>query len=172
MTRPEENPIEYLFKNEYKSYADNIYGELMAEKWDKVLEFSPVTDILRVMIAGTDMGGYKLTINCRNEAEVNRLKMANAKWPAEIEIKDISKFFSIYLHDIVEIERREWDLKGKTVYVYDYARNHEGNDLSNDAIHHLALRWAGTTQFNFIPPYKDFILPEGYGNNDESKQNK
>lgn len=169
MTREEENPIEYLFKDKYKGYADNIYGELMAEKWDKVLEYSPVTDILRVMLAGTDIGGYKITVNCRNDAEVQRLKMATAKWPSEIEVKDVSKYICLYIHDIIEIERNDWDIKGKTVYVYNYARNHVGNDLSNDGISELVLRWAGTTLFNLINPYKDFILPEGYGGDNEKK---
>jgi hypothetical protein len=167
MTRPEENPIEYLFKDEYRGYSDTIYGELMAEKWDRVLEYSPVTDILRLMLAGTDLGGYKITVNCRNQAEVDRLKLANSKWPAEIEIKDISKYICLYIHDILEIERNEWDIKGKTVYVYNYGRNHIANDLSNDGISELALRWAGKSQFNFINPYNTFVLPEGYGGKNE-----
>lgn len=163
LTRKEENPIEYMFLDEFKGHADTIYGELMAEKWDAVLDNSPVTDILNVVYASYKMAGYKITINCRNEAEEKRVKLVTHDWKTVIDIKDTSPFFCLYLHDIMSILRNDYQVEGKTVYLYNYSKNHPNDEMYDDDadIHPLALRWQNSVIFKFISPYKTFKMPVG-----------
>lgn len=163
LTRKEENPIEYMFKEQYKGHADNIYGELMTEKWDSVLNHSPTTDILKVVYSGYKSAGYKITINCRNEEEVKRVKLITHDWHSIIDVKDTSIYFCLYLHDVVSILRNNYDVKGKSIYLYDYSKNHANDDMSNNNkdINPVAARWKNSTIFKFISPYSTFKMPKG-----------
>lgn len=163
LTRKEENPIEYMFANEYKGHADTIYGELLAEKWESVLNHSPTTDILKVVYSGYKNAGYKITINCRNDEEVKKIKLLTHDWKTEIDLKDTEPFFSLYLHDIMSILRNDYKVEGKTVYLYNYSKNHADDEMSdnNADIHPIALRWKATTIFKFISPYSKFKMPLG-----------
>lgn len=163
LTRKEENPIEYMFRTEYKGHADSIYGELMFEKWEKVLDHSPTTDILKVVLSSYKNAGYKITVNCRNEEEINRTKLITKDWLTEIQVKDVSIFPCLYLHDIASIDRNRYDVKGKSIYLYNYSRNHPNYEMyeGNTEIHPDALKWKDTTIFKFISPYSKFIMPKG-----------
>lgn len=163
LTRKEENPIEYMFLQEYKGHADALYGELLYEKWERVLDHSPTTDILKVVLSSYKNAGYKITINCRNEAEVSRIKLITKDWSPIVEVKDVSSFFCLYLHDIASITRNKYDIKGKSVYLYNYSRNHPNYEMydGNNEIHPDALKWKETTIFKFISPYSKFTMPKG-----------
>ena len=162
LARKEESPIEYMFKEEYKGNADTLYGELLAKKWDKVINCSPMTDICRMCKAAVSEGGYRVTVNCRSEEEANRVKLFTRLWGTVIQESDVSGYDFLYVHDLIEIIRRRWNIDGKVIYLYDYARNHENYDIHNgDAVHHLALRWVETSTFNLISPYAKFELPNG-----------
>ena len=162
LARKEENPVEYMFRDVYKGNADSLYGQLLAEKWDKVLSYSPMTGISKMVLMAVKDCGYRATINCRNEEEQKVARLFTNKWSAEVNVADVKGYDFLYVHDLLELIRRQWDVDGKVVYLYDYSRNHEDYDVHNgDAIHHLALRWADTTTFNLIQPYADYKLPVG-----------
>ena len=163
LTRKEENPIEYMFLPEYRGHADSIYGELLFSKWDRVLDHSPTTDILKVVFSSYKNAGYKITINCRNEEEARRIKLVTKDWHSLIDIKDVSSYFSIYLHDLISVDRNKYDIRGKSVYLYNYSRNHPNNEMydGNNELPKEALKWRNTTVFKFISPYSKFTLPEG-----------
>lgn len=162
IARKEANPIEYMFKPEYAGNAGAIYGDMLATKWDKVLEYSPITDICKVFLQGIRHGGYDVTINCRNEAEAAKAKNITNMWKIKIEETDVSKYNILYIHDLESILERHWDVSGKVIYLYDWARNHEGYDIKNGAaVHHLFLRWSNVATFNLISPYAKYELPEG-----------
>ena len=162
LSRKEENPIEYMFKDEYKGNADTLYGQLLAEKWDKVLKYSPMTDLCKMFKLAVTQGGYKVTVNCRNELEENQVKLFTNLWKTKQNVEDIKDYDFIYMHDLIEIIRRQWDVSGKIIYLYNYSKNHEEDDLSNkDAINHLALRWTEVATFNLIEPYAGYKLPVG-----------
>lgn len=163
LTRKEENPIEYMFQDRYKGNADNIYGELMANKWDKVLDHSPTTEILKVIYSGYKKNGFKVTINCRNEAESDRTKLICRDWHTLIDIKDVSPYSSIFLHDIVSIDRNKYNVVGKTVYLYNYSKNHPNDEMKDNynEVHQDAIKWSGKTIFKFISPYAAFKMPIG-----------
>lgn len=163
LTRKEENPIEYMFQDRYKGNADNIYGELMLNKWKNVLDHSPTTEILKVVYNGYKKNGYKITINCRNEDEVDRTRLICKEWNPIINIKDVSLYSSLFLHDIVSIERNGYDVSGKTVYLYNYSKNHPNDEMKDNynEIHQDAIKWAGKTIFKFISPYATFKMPIG-----------
>ena len=162
LARKEENPVEYMFKDVYKGNADTLYGQILAEKWAKVLDFSPLTAICKMFLMAVREGGYKVTVNCRNEEEVKRVKLFTNTWTPKLQVEDVKEYDFIYVHDLVELIRRRWNIEGKVVYLYDYSKNHENDDVHNgDAIHHLALRWANVTTFNFISPYADYKMPVG-----------
>ena len=162
LARKEENHVEYMFKDIYKGNADTLYGELLAKKWNKVLDFSPVTSICKMFLMAVRDGGYKVTVNCRNEEEVKRVKLFTNLWSAKTNVEDVKDYNFLYVHDLVELIRRRWVVEGKVVYLYDYSKNHENDDVHNeDAVHHLALRWANVATFNFISPYADYKMPVG-----------
>lgn len=162
LARKEENPVEYMFKDTFKGNADSLYGQLILEKWSKVLEYSPLTSISKMLLMAAKNCGYNVTVNCRNEEEASRVRLFTNRWKPVVGVEDVKGFDFLYVHDLVEIIRRKWNVEGKVIYLYDYALNHENYDVHNgDAIHHLALRWADTTTFNLIPPYSDFKLPVG-----------
>jgi hypothetical protein len=162
LARKEENPIAYLFKPEYAGHADTIYGELMANKWDKVLEFSPVTDIAKMLYFGAKDGGYRVTINCANEIEEKAVKKYTNMWSTKINVEDVSKYQVLYIYYIEDIIRRKWNVDAKSVYLYDWAKNHINDDIKeSEAINPLAFRWVGETIFTFIKPYASFELPNG-----------
>ena len=161
LNRKENNPIEYLFKDEYKGFVEKIYGEMIEKEWGRVLTFSPLTTIYKMVLAGMKYGKYKFTINCRNEQEVQRIKDINVSLIPVIQIQDIIKFSALYIHDLSSVLEREWDIRGKTVFLYNYSKNHFDDDLNNDAPIDLALRWSKTTEFIFINPYEDYINPVG-----------
>jgi hypothetical protein len=156
LNRKEENPIAYLFKDEYAGHADTIYGELKVDKWEKVLSYSPPTEIAHVMYLGAKEGKYKITINCENELEANRVKDFTNLWKTEINIENVSKYDVLYIYDIEDIIRRKWDIDKKVVYLYDWSKNHVGFKMDPEAgINPLALRWVDKAIFNFIYPYKE-----------------
>jgi hypothetical protein len=162
VARKEENPITYLFKPEYAGNADSIYGEMKLNKWDKVLKYSPPTEISRMLYLGAKDGGFKISINCENELEAKKVSDFTNLWKIEYNVSDTSKYQVLYMYDIEDIIRRKWDVDGKVVYLYDWAKNHTNYDINaTDAINPLALRYINTTIFNFITPYKDFKLPVG-----------
>lgn len=162
LTRKEYNPIEYMFLNEYKGNADKIYTELMNEKWDQVVNQSPITDILKIFVTSYKRGGYKFTVNCRNQAEVDKMNLLTKEWNAEIQVKSVEPFFCLYLHDIMSIIDNDYDVKGKSIYLYNYSKNHPNDEMTDmTAIHPIALRWKNTTDFSFISPYINFQIPVG-----------
>ena len=156
LNRSEENPIAYLFKDEYAGHADTIYGELKADKWNKVLEYSPPTEIANVMYLGAKDGKYRITINCENDLEVKRSKDFTNLWNTKINVEDVSKYDVLYIYDIEDIIRRKWNIDKKVVYLYDWAKNHVGFKMDAKAgINPLAIRWMDKAIFNFISPYSD-----------------
>ena len=162
LSRKDENPVTYMFKDTYKGHADALYGQMLVEKWHKVIEYSPMTSIARVLMLAVKDGGYRVTVNCRNEEESKRVKLFTHLWTPVIQVDDVSSFDFLYVHDIVELIRRRWNVEGKVIYLYDYSKNHENDDVHNeDAIHHLALRWAQVATFNLISPYADYQMPNG-----------
>ena len=116
LTRTDENPIRYLFKDEYK---------------DSVLEYSPMTDILTALSIAASQSGIIVQVNCRNEEEQRKLKKVN-KWDSYINLKDTSKYCTIYLHDIREAV--DINIEGKVVYLYDYALNYLRGDMIEKTI--------------------------------------
>lgn len=161
LTRKEKNPIAYMFQDEYQGHADSIYGELLDQKWDKVLNFSPMTNIMKLFVVSSKQSGYKITVNCCNKAESDKIKLVN-NWVSEINIKDVGPFFCLYLHDITSIVDNNYRVEGKSIYLYNYSKNHPNDSMEDlDAIHPIALRWKDTTDFNFISPYNDFKIPVG-----------
>lgn len=159
LTRTDENPIRYLFKDEYKDSADDIYQDIKNTKWNKVLEYSPMTDILTALSIAASQSGIIVQVNCRNEEEQRKLKKVN-KWDSYINLKDTSKYCTIYLHDIREAV--DINIEGKVVYLYDYALNYLRGDMVEKTISELAVPFSYSSQFKFISPFKDFQLPEGY----------
>ena len=162
LSRKEENPIEYMFKEEFKGNADTLYGRLLAEKWDKVLDYSPMTSIGKMFLKAVTDGGYSVTINCRDENEVKRVKLFTHLWKTVIDEKDVKDYDFLYIHDLISIIRRQWNVDKKVIYLYDYSKNHENDDIHNGAaVHHLVLRWAEQATFNLISPYANYTLPVG-----------
>lgn len=163
LTRKEENPIAYMFVDEFRENADNIYMQLIKEKWNSVLNCSPTTDILKILYSGYKQNGFKITINCKNEEEIDRIKMLTKDWVSEINIKDTSPFFCLYLHDLTSIVKNNYDIMGKSVYLYNYSKNHFNDDMSNNNndINQIAIQWIDTTIFKFITPYSKFEMPVG-----------
>ena len=162
LSRKEENPIEYLFKPEYAGHADTLYGEMKSKKWSKVLSYSPVTEISRVLFLGIKDGGYKVTVNCSCQEEVDKIKELTNMWSTVIDEVDISKYQVLYVYYIQDIVRRKWNIDKKVVYLYDWSKNHINDDINQrEAINPLAIRWADKAIFNFIKPYSDFELPVG-----------
>ena len=159
LTRKDPNPIKFLFKKEYKKSADDIYKDLFNQKWDKVIANSPMTDILPAFVISASNYGIITQVNCKNQAEVDKMHSISS-WETFINIKDVTPYSTINIHDIMEV--LNFDVVGKTVYVYDYALNYLNNDMVTKAIHPIAIPFAGTTQFKIISPFKDFQLPEGF----------
>lgn len=163
LTRKDKNPIKFLFKKKYQDSADSIYQDLFKNKWDRVIQYSPMTDILPAFVLSASNYGIIMQVNCKNQEEVNKMQSIST-WETFINIKDISPYTTINIHDITEI--LDLDVRGKTVYVYDYALNYLNNDMTLKAIHPLAIPFAATTQFKIISPFKDFQLPEGFNKGD------
>lgn len=169
LTRSEQNPIKYLFKDEYKDSADDIYKDLIETKWDKVLKCSPLTDILPALIVTASQYGIVIQVNCTNKEEEAKFRTVST-WETFIN-KDITTGYNtLYLKDIREILKL--DVVGKVVYLYDYSLNYLNCDMAEKAIHEIAIPFSNTTQFKFISPFKDFVLPEGYRGNINSLRNR
>ena len=162
LSRKEKNPIEYMFNDEYKGNADSIYGELVTQKWNKVLDVSPTTDIMKLFVVSYKGAGYKITVNCMNQEEANKINLLLHDWNTEIDIKDVSPFFCLYLHDIMSIVERGYNIEGKSIYLYNYSKNHPNDEMDDlTAIHPIAIRWNNSAEFNFISPYGNFKMPIG-----------
>ena len=160
LTRKIENPITYLFKDKYKSNADLIFKELQDKKWDKVLEYSIPTDILRMFLVGTESAGFNLTIKCINDIECDHIRKINKKWNPQIEIESVDDFSALYIHNVKSLVTRKWNPNCKSVYLYGHALNYKNFDIKMDCINDVGLLFPHT-QFFFIPPYSDFELPKG-----------
>jgi len=169
LTRSEKNPIRYLFKNEYKSSADDIYADLLKTKWDKILHYSPITDIFPTFSLLASNFGTIIQVNCKNQAEVDKLR-TEVTWESFINIEKTSHYSALYLHDIEEVITL--DAVGKTVYIYDYALNFLNNDMVEKAISPLAIPYGSTTEFKIISPFNDFKIPEGYVGGFNNKKGK
>lgn len=160
LTRKEKNPIKFMFKNEYKKNADEIYTQLLDKKWEEVVIRSPATDILKLIIGLQMSNIINITINCRNEIEENRiLEKINKEWETKINETDFSHYFIIYAHDVEDLLNK--DLKEKVINLYGYARNYSNKDMSTEALSEYCVLFANTTKFILISPFADFVLPEG-----------
>lgn len=160
LSRKEKNPIRFMFKKEYKKNADSIYNQLLEKQWDKVISFSPQTNILKLIFNLQINNLSNLSINCRNEEESKKIKsFSQINWNVVINETDYKDYFIIYAHDMEEQITR--DIKGKVVNLYGYARNHTSKDLSLEALSEYCILFANVTQFTLIPPFSDFIIPEG-----------
>ena len=128
--------------------------------------YSPLTAyiplLLKIFVTSYKKGGYKFTVNCRNQAEVDKMNLLTKEWNAEIQVKSVEPFFCLYLHDIMSIIDNDYDVKGKSIYLYNYSKNHPNDEMTDmTAIHPIALRWKNTTDFSFISPYINFQMPVG-----------
>lgn len=160
LTRKEKNPIKFMFKREYKENADRIYNQLLEKKWEDVVKRSPITDILKLILSLKVSNIADIVINCRNEIEKNRiLTYINNDLEVKINETDLTQYFVIYAHDIEDLLKL--NLKEKVVNLYGYARNYAGKDIRTDSLSELCVLFANTTRFTIIPPFSDFILPEG-----------
>lgn len=160
LCRKERNPIRFMFKNEYKKNADIIYNELLEKKWNKVLNISPPTDILKIIMGLHLADIANITVNCRNEEEVKKLNRSiEEHWKTVVNEENFDDYFVLYVHDMEDILKR--DLKEKVVNLYGYARNYVNKDMRNQAISEYCILFANTTKFTLISPFSNFVLPEG-----------
>lgn len=160
LSRKEKNPIKFMFKKQYKKNADSIYKQLFEKQWDKVLNCSPQTTILKLIVGLQVNNLIDLTINCRNKEEDNRIKkLLNNKWKTVINETDYTDYFVIYAHDIED--QIKLNIKEKVINLYGYARNYAYQDLNSDALSEYCILFSNVTQFTLIPPFADFTIPEG-----------
>ena len=161
LCRDEVNPIGYMFKEQYKGSSDTIYGELMANKWASVIEWSPITDITDMMRAGITTG-YMVTVNCKNEDEKNTVPKLSHRFHAVINEEDVSKYDFLYIHYVRDIEFRKWNVDKKVIYLYNWKLNHvEFDDVGDTSLSVYAAPYIDKAIFNFINPYKEFVIPKG-----------
>lgn len=158
LTRQEENPIRFMFKDEYKSSADDIYKDLFDKKWDSILKESPYTDFLQLLASATKVAKFIVTVNCRNKQEKKYILSIFPTWSTVINETDFDVYFSLYLHDITTLVKN--GITGKVVNLYGYALNYSKYDIRSNNINELSLPFINSITFSLIKPFKDFDLPE------------
>ena len=161
LCRDELNPIGYLFKENYRGSSDSIYGELVNTKWKQVIEWSPITDILNLM-QNAIQTGYIITVNCQNREEEEAVKKLTNRFHAVVNRSDVSNYDFLYMHYIRDIEFRKWNVDKKVIYLYNWKLNHaEFNDVDDTSLSPYAFPYIEKAVFNFINPYKSFVIPKG-----------
>lgn len=160
LTRTNKNPLSILFKPEYEKNIDGIYNELLTERYEEVIKYAGLTDILSV-IKGTEesTNSIKVTVNCKNLTDQIQIEAFphTRFWNTVIEPEDISQYKAIFVHDIDTITRFK-DISGKAIYLYDYALNYE--DFFEKRYHPYAVLLSKTNSIKYISPYSNFEFPE------------
>ena len=160
LTRTEKNPLSIIFKPEYLNRIDGIYEELLTNKYEEVIKYAGLTDILSVL-KGTEesTSSIKVTVNCKNLTDQLQIEAFphTRKWNTVIELDDVSGFNAIFVHDIDSITNYK-GVSGKAIYLYDYALNYE--DFFEKKYHPFAVLLSKTNAIKYISPYSNFEFPE------------
>lgn len=159
LNRTDYNPLSVLLKNEYRSSIDSLYKELLKEKWEEVLELSPITDILKFLNTMLRETGYSLTVNCRNiheQVKLESLDNIDKSWRVQIDCKDIRKYFCLFIKNMLSLSNKN-RLEGKTMYFYDYGPNF--SDYKKKEVDPVLALLSKTNIIKFISPYNDFEFP-------------
>ena len=156
LTRTKKNPLSILFKPEMHDKIDGIYKELLTNKYEEVIKYAGLTDILSVL-KGTEenTSSIKVTVNCKNLTDQLQIEafLHTRKWNTVIELDDVSGFSAIFVHDVDSITGYK-NVSGKAIYLYDYALNYE--DFFEKKYHPYAVLLSKTNAIKYIAPYSNF----------------
>lgn len=164
LTRDKINPLTILLKEEYIDQADNLYNEILSNHWDEILTNSPHTDVLDLVYGTFEYTGYNITVNCRNEQEVQYIKRRSPKWNTEIHKMVIDKYFCIFMHDLDMDLKEMRPLVGKCIYIYYHKPNFLNYKLKvpNATLAPFSLY----NEFKIIDPDAKLVLPYDMTEND------
>lgn len=154
LTRDNINPLTVLFKKDYN--VDELYHEILNNKWEDVLKFSSNTDLYKVFYSNSV---YDIYVNCRNMEEVNMIShQTKDKFKSIINCKDSYPYFSIYYKNSIDVLKMD-NVQGKSIYIQDYSLNYE--NYKNNVLNSASIALTGRNELKMISIYsditKDFI---------------
>ena len=124
LSRKHMNPLSAILKEEYWDQMDPLYEEILHNHWKEVLHLSHITDISKLIRRTYNYAGYQISVNCRNELEVDTLKELRSDWKGIINAGSDRDYFFYLFHD-VDKRLAELGLKiqAKSIYVYYHKPN-------------------------------------------------
>ena len=148
------NPLQIIFKDEYKDQIDNLYSELLNTKLDIITRLAPNTYLTILLKELKAMSGYSIFVEYKNQEQKDRIESFGLE-PIDYQT-NLDKYFSLILKSPLDIKNR-MVISGKTIYFWNASINFANmktnteDEIFVDEI--IALMSIGNT-VKLIDPYR------------------
>ena len=118
--RDYKNPLQVIFKDDYKDQIDNLYAELLDTKMDIITKLSPNTFLATLIKELRTMSGYSIVVEYKNAGQKEKIEDFGLEL---IEYQtNLDKYFSLILKSPLDIKDRSV-ISGKTIYFWNASIN-------------------------------------------------
>lgn len=142
----DKNPLSFIINDKYHNHIDSLYDDFFTNKYDEVLLYSPMTEIVNLISLYKMSKAISINVLCKNKLEEQAIKELNNEYNTilkeenKVSVEDYDSIYIKYINDINLFDHEH--IKGKNIYIGNYSYN-----LQNDET---------------MRPNNDFIL--SYGN--------
>lgn len=134
------NILDFALKPQFRGTSDSLFREALDKHYQEIVNFSPYTDILKIVLAQLDSQAsinISPVVLCRSEFEIELLHKINNNiecilCPTDKDIMELSlkRFTRILLRRVTDIPKfSPKELGGKNIVILSYRYNFEVNNI-------------------------------------------
>ena len=160
--RTDRNPLSIVFKKDDPELMEDLYNQFMEKEYQNILELSCNTALVNIAdtLKTTMDQIIRITVLCKSKTEENLLKLRKIPlfrtlimYPEAI---DLSKYDTLYIKDINDLDKFKKNIFKKNIYVANYGFNiiKDPEQVSPLLPAKVVYKYGGINEFYIVSIYQ------------------